>query len=276
MKYRQFSLFHLSLVPIRQPTFETLTDLTREGWIRRILSSSFEFPYRAGETLHWVPQEDVEGLIFGIIERSKDRRQHLPPALGGLEITREEWQGAYVLVDPAHHEDGQKMAVENDIVGSPQTLVKYLSNYINSRDDRPYEFEPSLIFDSSDYYAFIKDNGPKLSYIKFHFVVPNMWGTAKKLDQDLRESGEETGAEELDVTFKSRRGVDGDSQRIREGVDYAARGAGNVRAKSVNGPRYRSDSSPTTTQVEEREDDVVEESARDWIGRHWRRILGRE
>lgn len=274
MTVRQFNLFHLNLIPVSEPTFDTRDDLNREEWLRTVLSKGFTFPYHGGDLLYWVPQEEVEELIVGIIEKSQERLQHLPPEKGGAEISREEWQGAYVIIDPTHHEDGQKMAVEKDIVGTPATMVRYLAKHINSREERPYELEPAIIFDSDDFLNFLKENGPLLKWVKFHFVVPNMWDTAGTLDQELKETGEETGTEELDVTFKSRRGLRGDSNRVTEGVDYAARGAGSVRARSTTGRQFRSDKSPMTTQIES-EQESVDLGGSAWIKNFWRRILGR-
>ena len=274
MPIRTFTLFHLSLVPIRQPNFQTQTDLSREDWIRAVLSERFIFPYRGGDMLYWVPLFSDKTIIVGIIEKSLERLQHLSPDMGGLEIKRQEWQGAYVIIDPTHHEDGQKMAVENDIVGTPHSLSAYLAKYINSRIDRPFEFEPNEIFDSNDYLEFIVSNGPQLKYIKFHFVIPNMWNSKGKLDKGLRETGIETGTEEVDLTFKSRRGLDGDSDRVLEGVDYAANGAGSVRAKAINGQKFNSFQRPTTSQILTEEDIV--ESPESWVYRNLAKILGRE
>jgi hypothetical protein len=273
---RKFSLFHLSFIPITEPSFETLRDTSRAEWLRLVLSQPFSFPYLKNEDIHWVPQPDVDGLIVGIIEKRQSRLQHLPPEQGGAEVSRPEWQGAYIIIDPEHHIDGQKMAVENDIVGIPNSLVRYLTKHMNSRRDRPFETEPSQIFDSSDYFSFMKMNGSKLEYVKFHFVVPNMWNTSGNLDNELRQTRDETGTEQVDMTFKSRRGLDGTSKRVVEGVEYAARGAGSVRAKSVNGAKYSSRRSVSQTKVEI-SDDIrggAEQSA--WISDLRNRIFGRE
>lgn len=276
MQVKNFTLFHLNLVPVNQPSFDTLRDLTREQWLRQVLGEPFEFPYHGGDFLHWVPQDDEDNIIVGIIEKTRERLQHLPPSEGGSEIVKEEWQGAYVIIDPTHHIDGQKMAVENDIVGKPQALVKYLARDINNRDDRPYEFEPRLIFDSNDFSLFLETNGPSMRWVQFHFVVPNMWNTAGRLDEELKETGEETGTEELDLTFKSRRGLRGDADRIREGVDYAARGAGVVRAEAVNGKKYNSRTSPTTSRIEVEDEDVIDPNDKVWLRKFKDKILSRE
>jgi hypothetical protein len=272
--FREFSLFHMSLIEVSQPSFETLSGISREDWIRRVLEEGFEFPYFGGATLHWVPQKSTSDFILGIVERPRDRLQHLPPEMGGGEVFKEEWQGAFVIIDPRHHEDGQKMAVENDIVGAPTAIVKYLSNYFNTLEERPYEFEARAIFDSSDFDLFLKTNGNLLRHVKFRFVVPNMWNSAGRIDEELRGTGKETGAEEVDVTFKSRRGLKGNSERVREGVEYTAKGAGMVRATAVNGAKYSSSKSPSKSRVEAPDPDS-RESVFSWVERTANRILGR-
>jgi hypothetical protein len=272
---REFSLFHISLIEISEPNFETLRGVSREDWLFSILSEPFYFSYYGGGRLYWVPQVNDTGLIIGVVERSRDRLQHLPPDEGGLEVMKKEWQGAYVVIDPYHHQDGQKMAIENDVVGSPPTIVKYLSQYLNSLEERPYEFEPRAIFDSSDFYAFLRENGNHLRVIKFRFVVPNMWNTAGRIDEELKATGTETGTEEVDVTFKSRRGLRGDSSRVTEAVEYTARGSGSVRATATNGAKYSSTKSPTKSQIEVPDADALESADGSWVANLASRILGR-
>jgi hypothetical protein len=275
MKVRKFSLFHISLIPVREPNFETVRDITRELWLRKVLSEPFEFPYFAGETLHWVPQQNAMDLLVGVIEKPRERIVHLPPDQGGAETVRQEWQGAYVIIDPTHHEDGQKMSVENDIVGAPQSLVRYLMKYINGLNERPYETEARPIFDENNYLEFLEENGSLLNYVKFHFVVPNMWNTSGNLDKELKETGNDTGTEEVDMTFKSRRGLRGDAKRVIDGVEYASRGAGYVRARSVTGKSFNSNLHPVQTKVETSESDA-ENGSDNWISQFWKKILGRE
>lgn len=270
---RKFTLFHISLVPVREPNFETLIETSREDWLRRVLAKQFEFPYLGDMSLYWVPLECHASNILGLIERRKRRRQHLPPSLGGREVVEPEWQGAYVIIDPSHHSDGQKMAVEDDEIGAPVSLVKYLQRHINSIIERPYEFDARQLFDSSNFSEFLSKNGSSLSYIKFQFVVPNMWDINGGIDDILRVTRDQTGSENVDVVFKSRRGLNGESEQVLDGVNYASRGAGRVTAKSTNGSRFDSNARPTKTSVESVDAD---EEPVGWISRNLARILGRE
>jgi hypothetical protein len=127
---RVFTLFHLSLQAIRQTALFAV-DLDREHWLRRALSETFSFPHWGGGELTWVPRDAPLGLIFGIIQQEKDHILHEPPEAGGAEISSREWQGAYVVIDPRPHEEGQRAAVENDVVGKPSALLKSLLRAIN-------------------------------------------------------------------------------------------------------------------------------------------------
>jgi len=246
---RKFTLFHFSLIPIAQATLTMRTRDTREDWLRYALSEPFEFGHFAGLKLHWVPRGFAEECIVGLIQRTRTHELHQSPDEGGGEITREEWQGAYVMVDPTHHDEGQRIAVENDLVGKPTSLLKSLAKHLNQMDEAPYQIEIEPLFDASRFWAFAKDHENIMRWIDFDFVVPNMWSTESDLDADLRETGATTGAERVSVAFRSDHGVTTDNQKVREGVEYAERGAGTLRARAMDGARFRSTSQPLTSKI---------------------------
>lgn len=177
---------------------------------------------------------------MGLIQKTKIHELHEPPEKGGREISKEEWQGAYVIVDPTHHDEGQRIAVENDVVGRPSALIKSLSRYINLHDEAPYQIEIEPLWDASRFWAFASIHGNIMKKIEFDFVVPNMWDTEGDLDADLRDTGNITGAERVSVGFRSEHGVSTDNQKVREGVEYAERGAGTLAARAMDGSRFRS------------------------------------
>lgn len=274
MSDRYFTLFHYSMVPIRQIDIETRTDLSREAWMRSALSKPFSFPYRGDIELHWTPKDDLEEVFYGLIQRQKPHSLHRAPDEGGDEIVTDEWQGAYVLVDPTVHEDGQRIAVENDVVGRPETLLKYLIKYINERHDAPYQTEVEPIFDAKSFWSFVDEHGSRLKSIRFRFVVPNMWGTEKELEKELQETGEKTGAERVGIDLSSAHGVDAKSDQVANGVEYAERGAGHVVARSIDGALYRSDKAPRRTELKSLSE--ISEIGVDFLKEERMRILGRE
>lgn len=249
MADRRFTLFHFSMIPIAQTSISMRLDDSREDWLRHALKDTFEFDHLGGATLHWVPQGEAEECIVGLIQKTKVHDLHDPPEKGGGEITREEWQGAYVMVDPTHHDEGQRIAVENDVVGKPTALIKSLAKYLNTHDEAPYQIEIEPLWDASRFWAFARDHENVMKRIDFDFVVPNMWDTEGDLDADLKDTGNVTGAERVSVGFRSEHGVSTDNHKVREGVEYAERGAGTLAARAMDGTRFRSTKTLLTSTI---------------------------
>ncbi|WP_146190662.1 hypothetical protein [Marinicauda salina] len=248
MAERKFTLFHLNLVPIRQRDIETWEG-TREEWLRHALAQPFNFEHRAGRRLYWVPKEPADSSIVGILEIERDHEHHEPPERGGAEVVSTEWQGAYILLDPTTHDEGQRAAVENDIAGTPNAILKSLVNSINARHDKPFEIEVEPIFDSANFWEFSKKHNNILRQIIFDFIVPNMWGAESDLEKDLEDTGKETGAQRVTVEFQSKEGVSTQNQKVRDGVEYAEKGAGNLKAKSLDNKPFSSTEKPKTTKI---------------------------
>lgn len=249
MKKKRFTLFHLSCIPVREPTFHADTSISRSDWIKKILDNPFEFHYRGGANLFWSPQHADLRYVIGIIQKEKLHTLHHPPQMGGGEYVTEEWQGAYVILDPYPHEDGQKLAVENDVVGKPNTLAKALCEYLNHDPDRPFHLEIEEIFDSQSFWAFSEERGDVLRSITFDFVVPNMWVSRKGIAEDLRRAREITKSQKVEVKYSSELGVATKNQIIKDGVDYTSRGAGELKARGMDGETYTSKDTPLTSEV---------------------------
>jgi hypothetical protein len=239
---------HLSLVG-RQRTLFGQFDGTREQWLRHALGESFDFLGWGGRELVWVPKRVNDGLIFGLIQGKAPFSHHESPNAGGGEIVSEMWQGAYLFLDPTHHDDGQKLALENDVMGKPRALAKALFDHLNDREDAPYSTIPELIFDENDFWRFSEANNNILKYIKFRFVVPNMWGPQHDLDKDLKETGTETGAENVDVSFSAKNGVTTRNAKVQNAVEYTQRGAGDIKAESMTGTKFSSQDKPSVKSV---------------------------
>jgi hypothetical protein len=271
MANRVFSLLHLSLVEVTQPSLNVFRG-SREDWLRRVLNSSFDFSGWGGRQLVWTPRGSYDDLIFGVIQGKKSHIFHEPPSRGGAETEDDFWQGAYVFLDPRHHDDGQKLAIENDVLGRPRTLAKSLFDYINAREDAPFTCIAEPMFDEQDFWKFSRESGGVLKYIKFEFVVPNMWGPQNDLEKDLKDTGKETGSDQVEVVLKSKDGVRTENDKVRSGVAYVSKGAGVVKAKNLEGKPYSSDQRPTKARVP-RED--LEDPSGASVGDVGRRLLGR-
>jgi hypothetical protein len=237
------------LVPIEQLDLETRTDLSREAWVRFALEERFSFHHRAEAELYWVPRQGSDDLIIGLLEKQRPHVAHRPPDKGGEEMVVDEWQGAWVLIDPTHHDEGQRVAVENDVVGDPQAMLRSLAAAINRRTDKPYHIESEPLFDGSRFWSFSEEHSHIMRSIEFDFVVPNMWGTESDLEEDLKDTGKQTGAQRVRVGFDSEDGVRTQNAKVEEGVNYAEKGAGTIRARAMDGRRFYSNKQPLKTRL---------------------------
>ncbi len=179
-----------------------------------------------------------------------------------------------MLLDPTHHENGQRIAVEIDEVGTPPALLSSLLAELNSKDYRPYTVEAEPVFDGNDFWRFAEQHSNVVRYIKFEFVVPNMWGAESALEKDLKDTGKETGAEKVKVQMEAQDGVSVKNKRITDGVKYAEKGAGVITAKSLSGKRFSSKRKPRTIVIPK--DGESSEEARENILKHKNRVLGND
>jgi hypothetical protein len=190
-------------------------------------------------------------LVAGWIGRQITVSEHAPPEIGLSEIQRETWQASLVVLDPRAHDDGQKIAVEDDgRVGAPSALLARLINEINARQDgKFYEIEAEPIFQPSSFWEFAERNRGRIRSITFYFVAPNMFGVKNEIDQALRAFNREEGVNRVALRLSSKAAINTDTDRIKHAVQYASQGAGEIRSKADNGEKYDSRASAKSVEL---------------------------
>jgi len=247
-----FELFHLSLLEQTQiGLFESSIKPTREAWLRESFGSSFKFTHRTIEC-HWVPADTEGGFIAGNVVRSHPRRHHMPPEEGALEVVSEEWQGAMVVIDPSHHDDGQKLSFERDqTLGRPRSVLQSMIAHVNATFGAPYVIEPKPIFSEGDFWDWAAAHEYRMRKIAFEFIVPNMFGSKNAFDDDMADLGKAGVSKVKMVLDEGGRagGIDAQNDQVQMGVDYAAQGGGSVTATAKNGDKFTSTNNPKTATL---------------------------
>jgi hypothetical protein len=227
-------------------------NLTREDWLRISLSESFVFLHRR-KSFHYVPVETDDPLIDGIpilmgrVGKQKIVKENEPPEAGLEVVTRESWAAAHIYIDPRHHEDGQKIAMEPSELGDGLGIVRSMMSHISRRYDAAYEAKANPIGHIRDLLSFIENHPQDISFIQFDLNVPNMFGDRTNIDSEMRHARERYKAKRARITLASDAGMRLDDERIREIGAYALEGGGEIKAKSVNGSSF--DSSKTIETV---------------------------
>lgn len=276
----RFELFRFSLLKRKQLDLEgeEFREYSREEWLRKVFSEEQPFIHHGSE-FHYVPKEDkgIEKVVIGKVGRHILREENRPPEEGLDEFMHETWLAALVVIDPVHHDDGQKLAFQiMTEVGNPLHLVRSMLGSINKRYIYgPYAIEAGAIIETQSFWNFVKENEGNITSVSFDLIAPNMFGNSDDWDEDMREFRDQEHARKIRLTMNNADGkINPDTPRIREAVSYAERTSGAVRARTRGKKNYNSKDTGKRSYI----DDVAETGIEiiKVASKLANRILGRE
>ncbi|MEE8664207.1 MAG: hypothetical protein SOH81_11610 [Acetobacter sp.] len=252
--HKKFELFRLSLVAREQRDFilDGLDgNITKEEYIRKVFSCKYLIIHR-GVELHYVFFEKSKNKKFlgGRIGRSFQNVEYTPPAQGLSEEIHKGWKALSIVIDPSHHTDGQKIAVEvNNDVGTSSSILFSLIEEINRRSDAIYAIDCHPIIDSKSFWSFAELHKGNITQLSFEFTAPNMFGGKDSIQQELRAFRDQEKAQKVGIRLSSPDGLNTNTERVRESVEYAEKGCGDIQARTKEGSVYNSKKRVKMTQV---------------------------
>ncbi|WP_155006278.1 hypothetical protein [Sphingomonas hengshuiensis] len=273
----RFELFRLSVLERRQPPLFADVAQTREQYLRLVFGQQRQFVFY-GTDFHFVPEPEQsrEDVIMARIGRAVTVEENRPPEEGLAETVHDGWKASVVVIDPRHHDDGQKVAVAVDPkVGSPSGLIRELADAINTTStDARWDIEVEPIVNAQSFWEFAAKNKGMITSLTFEFIAPNMFGGSDDLTEELRAFRNNENAEKVEIVLKSKEGLDTSTNRTKEAVDYAVQGCGTIKAKTKNGKRFNSTKKVETSTLDT--DILPDEPSLVRLARLATRILGRE
>jgi hypothetical protein len=255
----QFELIRLNLIE-RAPDLLDLMEPHRrrpgrEEWLYGIFSAEIKFQHQR-KPFHYVPDNEAmaasPGLIVGRIGRRKVGRENEPPEVGLKETEREAWHALRLIIDPHHHQDGQKLAIEVDsTVASAFPLFRSLAKHINARPNpEPYLIEPEAIYEASSFWAFV-DRHPIITSVTFEFLAPNMFGIEDDYAKDRAELKKHENSDRTKIQLNSKDGLNVHTNLVKKAVQSISKGTGSLRARSKDKHTYSSDRAVKTETIPE-------------------------
>jgi hypothetical protein len=213
---------------------------TREQYLRKVFGVSHEFTHY-GQPFAFVPVEtETTEVVAGRIGRAVTREERLPPDQGLAPSRHVAWSASDLFLDPRHHDDGQKLFISrDDDVGTPFAVLRSFAKYLN-RDAPPYTIDVEPIFSPESFWEFAEEHKGEITSLTFDFTTPNMFGANDEIDAELREFRKREKAEKITVRMKSSAGLNTDTKKVKQSVNYARKGQGTVKARAKNGARYNS------------------------------------
>jgi hypothetical protein len=248
----RFQLFRLSLTPRDRDLFTFDQEPpSREGYLRTVFTQGHDFEHRGNLFVYVPAPEQPKPFIIGQVGRPHLREENLPPEQGFRLAQHEAWRVAVFAFDPRAHDDGQKVSFSRDtLVGEPPAVLDAFLKNLNQADG-PYRMEIEPIFNTRTFWVFAEEHKNLIHSLRFEFVTPNMFGLTDNLDEELRDIRTKERAQLVDVKFRSQDGLNTNTDRIREGVEYAGRGTGRVIASSKDGAHFNSRDQAETVTIEE-------------------------
>jgi hypothetical protein len=167
--------------------------------------------------------------IVGVLAKEDSVRVAGPPEENFALHDVSNWDTANVLIDSSAADDGQKVAMQNvAALGQPPAIFRTLVNHINSANpESDWVISVNAITTREQFWAAAERYRGHISEIDLQFEVPNIWGGESETEKALRELKEQNNAQQVEVKIKNQQGkIQPDSERVRESVDYIAKGGG--------------------------------------------------
>ena len=263
-----FELLRLSLVERSQNLLDYIDEQnsgrsrpSREEWLRRVFSTDITFIHRKSQ-FHFVPdaqlQRETNGLIVGRVGRKRTTQENEPPESGLRETEHTAWHAMFALLDPSHHDDGQKIAIERDVAVATSCLavLQSLANSINRRSNpEPYVLFVRTIAEASSFWQFAEHH-PVITSLQFEMIAPNMFGINDDWDADMKELKATENADKARFSTESKDGLNVKTPRVQKGVEKTARGTATLKARAKDGPRFSSDETVQTVMVQDKDENI--------------------
>lgn len=271
----KFDLFRLSLTE-RSTQEDLFLDSipNREEYLRKLFATNFQFSHY-GNTLHYVVQDpNANGRIIAMVGRVYATDENTPPEEGFKQAIHQGWKAAIFVLDPTHHADGQKISFHHDqLVGRPSSLIRSIVNAFNENSLAPYHIEVEPIFSAKSFWEFAESNKGEITSLTFEFVTPNMFGGSDEVTNELRNFRDIEKAQKVTVKIQSSDGLETNTEKVKESVDYVTKGAGTITAKARGGQQYNSTKQSQQVTLP---DTLSKESLVDRVRQNIGRLLGRE
>lgn len=275
-----FELFRLSLLekdPHNDLLAKELWQLSRKEWLEKVFSEEVSLN-SYGSEFHYVPapEHSDKKVLLGRVGRHVSRAENKPPEEGLEEFIHDTWLASLIVLDPTHHEDGQKLAIQsNSHVGAPSSLMKNMIGAINEKYAYgPYHIEIGQIFETQSFWSYVGENKGNVTSVTFDLVAPNMFGGSDDWDNDIRALRDDEKIQKMQLSLKSDDGLELETERIRQAVNYAEKTSGKIRASAKDKPSYNSTDVTKKTRIDDIKDDGIE--LMNVAARLAARILGRE
>ena len=196
-------------------------------------------------------------FLLGRVGRRVEVMETRSPKFDFMEVGREGWGAANVVIDISDHEDGQKVAFQRHwSVGRPHFIMSQLARHINRTNGRfGWVMQVHCIPMEESFWDFVGTNRDRVTAAEFDFVVPNLiFESESDIGQSLDEARLLVNATEVRHTLINPEGrLRLDRDHLGDAVRYTEKGGGKAKLKSGGRVIYNSESKVSSVSVRDDE-----------------------
>jgi hypothetical protein len=211
-------------------------DKTRQQYLDQVFSTEIRFEhYKRPYVFKPFPMLKDSSHIIGVIAKERTITVAGPPEQSFLPKSVEDWETANLLIDTSETEQRAAMQTQPS-VGNPLQIFRSLIDHINiTHPNTEWTISTNPVTRREEFWSAVERNRGHIAEIDLSFVVPNIWGGSSETEKALKDLKEKNNAQEVEVKIKNREGqLVPDSDRVRESVNYIAKGGGEVQLRDEN------------------------------------------
>jgi hypothetical protein len=216
---------------------------SRQVYLQEVFGQEIQFEHYANTYVYEPFRSPEQEKIAGVIGREHGVVIGRPPEEKFAREEISDWETANVLIDSSDHPDGQKVAMQVAL-GQPPAIFRSLVDHINeTHQAAEWIVAVYPITRREEFWTAVERYRGHITEVDFSFAVPNIWGGQTETEKALRELKEQNNAQEVEVKIKNKDAkLNPDSTRVRDSVEYVARGGGTAQIRDeTQTPVYSSD-----------------------------------
>lgn len=257
----KLQLFRLSLLARDQApllsTAEGYEKRTRRDFLIWAFSQKWEIDRYHNRPVTYYPGKQEGDLIMGHIARKSVEDHFDGPDTGFSPKAVEYWEKSAVILNL--EKDQQVIGVQyNEEIGSPRSRLNEIILKINAAsgpNDYKIDFFP--LHAKRNFYEAVERQAEPVTTIEFTYVVPNVFGGSGEVKKALEKYKDGAKARTVKIALNNPAGLDVKDPLIEEGVEYVAKGGGEVKAKVGKRVVYDSSAKQEVTTLTPSEEESV-------------------
>lgn len=192
-----------------------------------------------GQTLAYVMHNRVGDYIIGSLGKQSEAELSGPPSTGFAPILQDEWPHVLMIVNVSSRQPlGQTIAIQKDdrVFRHPKNQLQSLLEESCAQNQKldGYELIVNSVTTKESFWDIVRSRTGSIQKLTFDLAAPNFLGLNDSLSKSMKEIKTQFNATKATVSIENPEGslqIPKSSEFVQEAVNYATKGAGDIKLK---------------------------------------------